>query len=103
MVNVGITVANGVSSAFLLLQATRLWNESSDVKKPRLTDWIALLGGSVLLGNTIYLASGNPQLFQVALLPLAGYAVGYVKYNQFWPRVIPWIRRNKREGKEGER
>lgn len=103
MVNVAITIANGVSSGCLLLQATRLWNDSGDEKKPRLTDWIALLGGSVLLGNTVYLATGNPQLFQVALLPAAGYSIGYLKYNQFWPRVIPWMRRNKQEGKGGER
>lgn len=101
MVNIAITIVNSVSSACLLLQATRLWNDPNDGKKPRLTDWIALLGGSVLLGNAIYLASGNPQLFQVALLPAAGYTVGYLKYSQFWPRAIPWIRRNKQEG-EGE-
>lgn len=100
MVNVAIAIANGVSSACLLLQATRLWNDSGDEKQPHVADWLALLGGSVLLGNTIYLTSGNPQLFQTALIPAAGYAIGHAKYRQFWPRVIPRIRRkgDKRNG-----
>lgn len=99
MVNTVIVIANGLTCGCFLLQATRLWNDPSDEKKPRVVDWLALLGASVLLGNTIYLVSGDPRMFQTALAPAVVYTLAYLKYNQFWPRSIPWIRRKRIESR----
>jgi hypothetical protein len=99
MVSKAIIFINATCSIILLLQSLRLIGSGIKIERTRLTDWLSLISGSVLLGNTFYLATSDPLKFQIAILPLVVISGAYLKYNQFWPRFYSW--RDKRRTMKG--